>query len=216
MTDEPQMKEIFEKVEFLFKRYSLERRAMTQPYLLDVVRAKIADYSYHPEDDLIRETLMEHVGSLPILATALYPYINDSEVHLGDALTMLAIHDIGELVVGDANVFTKKAERKQVEHEAGLKLLDPYFHSMYMDVESQTSKSAQFAKAIDKIAPDILDCVTPADITKQRLKHFAGFEPDQIVSKIVEFKRPYMLWNPFMTKFHAYLMENLSAKLGQS
>lgn len=215
MIDEYKMQEILEKVEFLFKQYSLERRGNTQPYLLNVVREKFNNYSYHPEDNLIRETLMEHVGSLPVLATALYPYIDDPEVNLGKALTMLAIHDIGELLVGDENFFTKKAEGKQAEYEAGLKLLDPYYHLIYEDVENKTSQSAKFAKAIDKLTPDIFDYLTPADITIQRLKHLVGFERDQIVEKIVEHKRPYMLWNPFMTEFHIYLMKQLSVKLNQ-
>lgn len=81
---------------------------MTQPYLLQTVLDAVAGYEYNPEDKLVRETLIEHVAILPILATALYPYINDSEVDLGEALIMLAIHDIGELVVGDENVFTKQ------------------------------------------------------------------------------------------------------------
>lgn len=77
MATENSMKVIFEKVEFLFERYSLERRATTQPYLLQVARETVKDYEYQPDDTLVRETLMEHVGSLPMLATALYPYIHD-------------------------------------------------------------------------------------------------------------------------------------------
>lgn len=215
MADEYTMQEILEKVEFLFKHYSLERRAMTQPYLLGIAKEQIPNYTYNPEDKLIRETLLEHVGSLPVLATALYPYINDEEVHLGDALTMLAIHDIGELVIGDENVFTKNNDRKQAEHKAARSLLHPYYHKIYEDAENKTSKSAKFAKSIDKIAPDIIDYLTPADITKQRLKHFANFEPDKILEKIVEFKRPYMVWNPFMDEFHTYLMGRLADKLNQ-
>jgi hypothetical protein len=208
------MKEIFEKVVFLFERYSRERRATTQPYLLEVAQKNIKDYVYDPEDILVRETLIEHVGSLPMLATALYPYINDPEVNLGDALTMLAIHDIGELLVGDENTFTKKADGRRAEYQAGLKLLDPYYHPIYEDAESKTSKSAKFAKAIDKINPDIIDYLAPAEVTIIRYKHFVGIEPGQIIDLIVKHKRPYMLWNPFMTEFHIYLMEKLAEKLG--
>ena len=207
------MQEILEKIEFLFERYSMERRATTQPYLLHVVREKINNYSYAPDDALIRETLMEHVGSTPIVAAALYPYINDPDVALGDTLTMLAIHDIGELTTGDEIVFTKQANSKDAEHEAALKLLDPIYHSLYEIAENQTSPSAKFAKAIDKITPDIMDYLTPADITIKRYKHFVGIEADQIIDTIVKAKRPYMLWNPFMTEFHIYLMKKLKAKL---
>lgn len=207
------MQEILEKIEFLFEKYSMERRATTQPYLLSVVKEKIKDYKYTPGDDLVRETLMEHIGSTPVIATALYPYIQDPEVNLGNALTMLAIHDIGELITHDEMTFTKKASGKDPEFEAGLTLLDPMYHSIYEDAESKTNKSAKFAKAIDKITPDIMDYLTPADVTIQRYKHFLGIEADQIVDTIMKAKKPYMVWNPFMTEFHAHLMEKFAAKL---
>ena len=206
------MKEILDKIEFLFEKYSLERRATTQPYLLSLFEKNLKDYNYTPTDVLVRETLMEHVGSTPVVATTLYPYIKDQEVNLGDSLTMLAIHDIGELVTGDEITFTKKAE-KELEYQAAIKLLDPCYHKIYDDAETKNSKSAKFAKSIDKITPDIFDYLTPAHITIERFKHFVGIEPDQIVDTIVKHKRPHMLWNPFMKEFHIYLIDQLEAKL---
>jgi len=213
MPKAPSMPEILDKVEFLFEHYSLERRATTQPYLLKVAEGQLKGYSYHPDDDLVRETLIEHVGSLPMLATALYPYVNDSDVDLGQSLVMLAIHDIGELITGDEMTFTKKGDSHIAEHEAALKLLDPMYHSIYEDAEAKASTSAKFAKSIDKINPDILDYLMPPEITKWRYKAYVGIEPQQIIETIVKHKRPYMLWNPFMTEFHIYLMEQLEKKL---
>lgn len=215
MSANSQMQELLERIEFLFEKYSLERRATTQPYLLKIVKDKIMDYSYQPDDELVRETLMEHVGSVPVIATALFPYLEDAEVNIGDSLTMLAIHDIGELITGDEITFTKKTSSKDPEYKAALKLLNPIYHKVYSDAETKTSKSAKFAKAIDKITPDIMDYLTPPDITVWRYKHFVDIEPEQIIDMIVQHKRPYMLWNPFMTKFHIYLIEQLRRKLGQ-
>lgn len=181
--------------------------------MLKVAQDREADYRYEPDDDLVRETLMEHVGSLPVIATALYPHINDPAVNLGDALTMLAIHDIGELMTGDEMTFTKAESAADPEHEAALQLLDPIYHDLYNDVESKGSATAKFAKSIDKITPDIVDYLTPADITIQRFKHFVGIDANEIVDLIVKHKRPYMLWNPFMTEFHIYLIEQTTAKL---
>lgn len=207
------MEEVLEQLEFLFKRYAKERRSNTQPYLLEVVRQNLANYEYNPEDLLIRETLIEHVGSLPIVATALYPHIAEKEVVLGDALTMLAIHDIGELITGDESTFTKQPDKEVEEQKAALSLLDPLYHELYVDMESQTSKSAQFAKSIDKITPDIFDYLTPADVTIQRFKRFAGVDPEEIIPMVIRHKRPYMLWNPFMAEFHEYLLGQTEAKL---
>lgn len=204
---------LLEELEFQFEKYSLELRATTQPYYLATIQNKLKGYSYNPEDSFIRETLMEHVGSLPMVATSFYPYIADEDVDLGQALIMLAIHDIGELVTGDEMTFTKKAESKIPESEAALKLLHPSYHAMYQDVESQSSQTAKFAKAIDKITPDIFDYLTPAEITIKRFKHFVGIGPDEIMDLLLKHKRPYMLWNPFMTEFHKLLYKKLEAKL---
>ncbi|HSW81441.1 MAG TPA: hypothetical protein VLG40_03520, partial [Candidatus Saccharimonas sp.] len=120
---------------------------------------------------------------------------------------------IGELITGDEIIFTKKASAKNSEREAALSLLHKTYHAIYDDIETQTSPSAKFAKAIDKINPDILDYLTPAHITIERYKHFVGTEPDKIVQLIEDKKRPYMLWNPFMTEFHTLLLDKLAAKL---
>jgi len=201
------------ELEYLFERYSGELRATTQPYALRRVRVALPGYVYHPEDVLVRETLMEHVGSTPVVATAFYPHINDAAVDLGAALTMLAIHDIGELVYGDTMTFIKKDSAKDAEHTAALSLLHKTYHGLYNDVESQAGPSAKFAKAIDKITPDIVDYLTPADITIARYRHFVGVGPEGIVPLIEQKKRPYMRWNPFMTAFHTLLLEKLAAKL---
>ena len=207
------MQEILDKIEFLFEHYSLERRATTQPYLLKVAQEQLKGYDYHPDDDLVRETLIEHVGSLPMLGTAVYPYIEDSEVDLGQSLIMMAIHDIGELITGDEMTFTKKADANVAERKAALELLNPMYHEIYKDTEERTSKSAKFAKSIDKINPDIIDYLMPPEITKWRYKEYVGIEPDQIIETIIKHKRPYMLWNPFMTAFHIHLLDQLDKKL---
>lgn len=207
------MQKILNDVEFLFERYSMVRRKTTQPYLLQIAEREIKDYSYGPDNDLVLETLIEHVGSLPMLATALYPYIDDAEVDLGKSLTMLAIHDIGELVTGDEMVFTKRKEANIAEREAALTLLDPMFHELYDESEAKQTKSAKFAKAIDKINPDIIDYLMPPEITKWRYRHYVGVDPDQIIPTIVKHKRPHMLWNPFMTEFHDHVIAQIQKKL---
>jgi hypothetical protein len=85
---------------------------------------------------------------------------------------------------------------------------------LYEDVEAQGSVTAKFAKAIDKITPDILEYFSPAEITLQRYKHFVGLETvDEIIDLIERKKQPYMQWNPFMTAFHKLLLEKLKDKL---
>ncbi len=206
-------KKVLDDIIFLYKGYSNEHRASTQPFHLQKVRKLVKDYKYNTRDLLVREPLIEHVGSLSIVATTIYPYIANPDVDLGRALIMLAIHDIGELATGDEMTFTKKQQQGKSERGHALKLLPKSFHAIYLEVEERTSDTARFAKAIDKMTPDIVDLMTPPDITIERMKVFAGKEPHEIVSTIKEFKHPYMLWNPFMKDLHLELLEQLNKKL---
>lgn len=202
-----------DKIIALYEGYSTEHRATTQPFHLAKVKKLLPHYQYAYDDLLIREPLIEHIGSLPIIATALYPYIQNPNVDLGKALIMLAIHDIGELETGDENTFTKKASDVTQERAMALELLAPEFHDLYLEVENRTSDTARFAKAIDKITPDIVDLLCPAEITIERYQKLTGKLPYEIVSMIKEFKHPYMVWNDFMKQLHLELLQRLESKL---
>lgn len=204
-------KKVLDQVIFLYSKYSTEHRANTQPFHLQKVQNQFKNYKYNCKDLVVREPLIEHSGSLPIIATAIYPYIKNKNVDLGRALIMLAIHDIGELIVGDEITFTKK-ENKNEKIQA-LKLLPKQFHPIYLEMEERKSDTAKFAKAIDKITPDIIDLITPGKITIKRYKILANKNPNEIVSTIKEFKHPYMLWNDFMTNFHLEILSKLNKKL---
>ncbi|MEI6462280.1 MAG: HD domain-containing protein [bacterium] len=193
----------------IYEGYSKEHRATIQPFHLLKVQSCVKEYKYRFDDILIREPLIEHSGSLPIVATFLYPYINNSNVDLGRALIMLAIHDIGELVTGDQNVFTNNNN----ESKGAIKLLDSYYHSIYYEMENRTSDTARFAKAIDKITPDLVDLMTPVEITINRYKMCTGKNPGEIVPLIKEFKHKYMTWNEFMTEFHLLILNRLESNI---
>lgn len=205
--------QLIDELEWLYEKYSTEVRAATQPYLLNKVVESQVDFKYDPTAVLVRESLLEHVGTLPMIATTIYPYIEDPIVDLGQALVMLAVHDIGELVTHDVITFKKQPREDKEEQVQALTLLHTFYHDVYTDIETQKSQTAKFAKSIDKIAGDIMDYVTPASITIQRLKHFVGVEAEEIIPLIVEHKRPYMLWNPFMTSLHEEIIDRLAKKL---
>ncbi|MDD5626443.1 MAG: HD domain-containing protein [Patescibacteria group bacterium] len=206
-------KETLDKIIFLYERYSEEHRASTQPFHLKKVKKLIKDYVYKYDDLLVREPLIEHSGSLPIVATTIYSKIDDPNVDLGRALIMLAIHDIGELITGDEMTFTKNGRKASNEKKQALTLLPESFHSVYIEMEERRSETARFAKAIDKMTPDIIDLMTPTEITVERYRKFVKKEPEEIVATIKEFKHPYMLWNDFMTNLHLEILGRIDKKL---
>lgn len=205
--------EVLNQVISLYQGYSEVQRTTTQPYKLAVVKKAVPDYRYHPDDPLIREPLIEHVGSLPIVAVALFPHLDNPAVDLGRALTMLAIHDIGELGAGDEMAFNKRRDGSSGEREYARELLHHSYHELYLEVEDRTSKTARFAKSVDKITPDIVDLITPPEITVERFRFFLNKEPKEIVPLIKEYKHPYMVWNEFLTQLHLEILRRLDAKL---
>jgi hypothetical protein len=202
--------EVLDKIIYLYEGYSKEHRACTQPFHLQKVKAAVKDYQYDCDDILIREPLIEHSGSLPMVATTIYPHIKDKSVDLGEALIMLAIHDIGELVVGDEMVFTKQDDNG-LEKAAALKLLPTIYHDLYLDMEEQRTNTGKFAKSIDKITPDVVDLMTPAEVTLDRYSKQVGDESPVTLLKM--HKHPHMLWNDFMKNLHLELMTRLEEKL---
>lgn len=204
--------EVLDRIVFLYAGYSKEYRGNTQPFQLDNIRRSFPAYRYRPADTVVRETLIEHTGSLPVVATAVYPHINAPGVDLGKALTMLALHDIGELVVGDKIAFSKSKDTSGEEREA-LRLLPEQFHSLYLDMENRLTDTGKFAKAIDQMTPDIVDMLTPAEITVGRYKTMLGKEPHEIVPMVRDYKHPFMVWNDFLKNLHLEILGRTEEQL---
>ncbi|MFW5720282.1 MAG: HD domain-containing protein [Candidatus Dojkabacteria bacterium] len=213
MKDTSDVTQVLDHIIRLYKGYSQEHRATTQPYHLHRLQSAFPRYTYNPDDTVIREPLIEHVGSLGIVASSVFPYLDDPEVDLGHTLALLAVHDIGELKTGDVITFTKTDDESSEEREGAFALLHPSLHVLYLEAEKNETKSARFAKSIDKITPDIIDLITPPEITMKRYKHFMDKEPGEIVPLIKKFKHPYMLWNTFLKELHLEILRRIALQL---
>jgi 5'-deoxynucleotidase YfbR-like HD superfamily hydrolase len=182
-------------------RYSAIHRKSIQPFTRRKVLRHFPEYISQFDDEVVRESLLEHVGCLPVVATYLYPYL-DRQVDLGRALIMLAIHDIGELVVGDELTFLKSAEQGPGELEAAMGMLHDYFKPLYRELDELTSNEALFVKSVDKLAPDLFDYLCGEEYSIERMVLQAGWKKEEAIMNIRAKKRPYMEWSPFLTRFH--------------
>ncbi len=185
----------------LLAKYCAIHRNSIQPFTKRKVVLHFPDYDPQYEDEVIRESLMEHVGCLPIIATYLHPYM-DREVNLGRALTMIAIHDIGELIVGDELTFNKSEDQGEEEYRAAIGLLHDDHQSLYVEMDELKTNDALFVKSIDKMAPDIYDYLCGEQFSIDRLVLQAGWPPEDVIDNVRAKKRPYMKWSPFLTTFH--------------
>jgi 5'-deoxynucleotidase YfbR-like HD superfamily hydrolase len=159
--------ELIEKLLSLYISYTREHRSSIQPDKLTLVKEKGIEINF--EDNIIRESLLEHVGHLPITAVAVYSYISNKEVDLGKALIMLSIHDISESKTGDIAIFLKTQKDYQTDHDVTLEMIDDNLKDLYLDFEGQLTETGKFAKSIDKMVADILDLLVPAELVERKL-----------------------------------------------
>lgn len=192
-------------------KYSNVYRKSTQPFILQTLRKRYPEENFNFDDLVIRETLIEHVGCLPIIASFLHPYL-DQQVDLGKVLIMLAVHDIGETELGDELTFTKTNIQDQTEFDKGIQLLHPNYHDIYAEESELKTLESKFAKSIDKIAPDVLDLICGEEYSIDRLVKQAGWSKTEVIQKIREKKDRFMVWSEFMTGIHDELFSRFETK----
>ena len=111
------------------------------------------------------ENSAEHSWQLAMLATALVRYAA-TEVDLDRVISMLLVHDVGEIETGDTMVFVEGGweERKAAELAAvtrifgmlpeaqGARLL-----SLWQEFEKSETNESRFANAVDRAMPVIIN-----------------------------------------------------------
>ena len=106
------------------------------------------------------ESVAEHIFGVQMLAIAMkseYQY----DVDLLKVIYMIAIHELGEITIGDLTQFeiTLK-EKEKVEHEAVHKILGDLLdrkeiENLFLEFDSHATKEAMFAYQCDKLECDL-------------------------------------------------------------
>jgi putative hydrolases of HD superfamily len=190
------------------EKYNQVFRKSTQPFKKAEIINHFPEYKFNFDDKIIRETLLEHVGCLPIVATYLHQYI-DKPIDLGKVLIMLSIHDIGELVVGDETFFNKQKQVNDNEFEAALNLLPEYQKEYFIELEKNQTNEAKFANSVDKLVPSLLELFLGKEATIDRVSAQTGWEKSEVLEKIKISKQPFVLWSDFMYNFTNLVFERM-------
>lgn len=122
------------------------------------------------------ESVAEHIFGTQMLAIAMkseYQY----DVDIMKVIFMLAVHELGEAVIGDLTQFQiSKQEKEKLEHEAVYRILDDLLdgnqiEQLFLEFDSHNTKESIFAYQCDKLECDLQSklydeegCV---DLTKQ-------------------------------------------------
>ena len=99
------------------------------------------------------------------------------DVDIMKVIFMLAVHELGETVIGDLTQFEiSKAEKEKMEHEAVSKILGclldgKQIEQLFLEFDSHSTKESMFAYQCDKLECDLqsklYDEEGCADLNKQ-------------------------------------------------
>ena len=125
--------------------------------LKNVVRTGWIDWNVQRERI---ESIAEHIFGVQMLAIAMkseYQY----EVDIQKVIFMLAIHELGETIIGDLTQFQiSKEEKEKIEHEAVHNILGsiidgPTIEKLFFEFDAHETPEAIFAYQCDKLECDI-------------------------------------------------------------
>ena len=106
------------------------------------------------------ESIAEHIFGVQMLAIAMNSEY-DYQIDLEKVILMIAVHELGEIIIGDLTSFQVSKEQKQkIEHEAVHKILSnlttkDYIEELFLEFDDKKTNEAKFAYQCDKLECDI-------------------------------------------------------------
>jgi len=138
------------------------------------------------------ESIAEHIFGVQMLAIAMkseYQY----DIDIMKVIYMLAIHELGETIIGDLTQFQiSKEEKEKIEHEAVHNILSSLLdgkqiEQLFLEFDAHETKEAMFAYQCDKLECDIQSKLYDQEGCVD-LEHQEGNETanNEIVKKLLE------------------------------
>lgn len=126
------------------------------------------------------ESVAEHITSTTLLAIAIIDK-KKLKLNLGKVLKMIAIHELGEIYVGDITPFDNITKTEKYKKElAGIKTIakildDNSLIELWKEFEEKKTPEAIFVKKVDKY-DSVLQAKIYSEITKDGNKLFNEFK----------------------------------------
>lgn len=125
--------------------------------LKNVIRTGWKDWNVKRER---LESVAEHVYGVQMLAIAMYSEFG-YDIDIQKVIFMLAIHELGETIIGDLTQFQiSKQEKEKIEHEVVNKILcglmdGKKIEELFLEFDAHETKEALFAYQCDKLECDL-------------------------------------------------------------
>ena len=125
--------------------------------LKNVIRTGWKDWNVQRERI---ESVAEHIYGVQMLAIAMHSEY-EYDIDIKKVIFMLAIHELGETVIGDLTQFQiSKEEKEKIEHEAVHTILKDLINGeqiekLFLEFDAHKTKEAIFAYQCDKLECDL-------------------------------------------------------------
>ena len=129
---------------------------LTNSVLTTKIGSLIYNYEYCNIDD---DDLKQFIKA-PSYAQVL-EWLREYDIDIMKVILMLAVHELGETVIGDLTQFDiSKEEKEIIEHEAVSKILSGILdgkeiENLFLEFDSHSTKEAMFAYMCDKLECDL-------------------------------------------------------------
>ena len=106
------------------------------------------------------ESIAEHIYGVQMLAIGIYSEY-DYDIDIFKVIYMIAIHELGEILIGDLTPFEiTKAEKIKIEHDAVHKILGNLLKSkdieeLFLEFDAKETKESRFANQCDRLECDL-------------------------------------------------------------
>jgi len=156
-------------------------------FILELDKLKAVTRKVRPLGLERYENSAEHSWQIAMFASALLPYA-EGQVDINRVISMLLVHDIGEIDTGDTMVFVEFGweERKAAEQAAVRRIFGllsdgrgEAFLDLWRGVEGGFTADSRFAHAVDRAMPVLLNLSNNGQSWREN-----GISYDRVVRRI--------------------------------
>lgn len=160
----------------------MDRLKRQMEFLIEISRMKsiYRQSVYYENDSLKRENDAEHSWHICMYALVLSEYAPEG-TDISKCIKMLLMHDLVELYAGDTYLYDKKgnADKAKRENEAAQRLYSMLgrqgdeLKALWYEFEENSTDEAQFANAMDRLQPLLLNYLTQGEKWRENNIHIS-------------------------------------------
>lgn len=155
------------------------------------------------------ESVAEHIYGVQMLAIAMkseYSY----DIDLEKVILMLAVHELGEITIGDLTPFQiTKAKKMKIEHEAVHNILKDLvdgdkIEELFLEFDDRKTPEAKFAYQCDKLECDLQAKLYGDAVDLDKQQDNKTFYDERVQSLLHEYGVWSTMWLKFYQKYGPY------------